>query len=119
MALEKGQALTPNKKNVIIDALNEEIKNLNETSRNQKLDELVKGSLSNTRMGLQSLLTTILDKKGIITPDETTEVVKKLDEAKKQRLEDNYVFGMKAGVFYMLGFLVIGAAIYWYTKKGR
>jgi hypothetical protein len=118
MALEKGQAITPNKKNVIIDALNEEIKNLNETIRNQKLDELVKGSLSSSRMGLQSLLTTVLDKKGIITPDETTDIVNKLDEAKKQRLRDNYVFGMKAGVFYLLGFVAIGAAIYWYTKKG-
>ena len=117
MALEKGQSLTPNKKNVIVDALNEEIKKLNETIGNQKLDELVKGSLSNSRMGLQKLLTTILDKKGIITPDETTDIVKQLDEAKKQRLQDNYVFGMKAGLFYLLGFVAIGAAIYWYTKK--
>jgi hypothetical protein len=115
--LEKGQVITPDKKNVIIDALNSEIKNLNEKLRNKEVDDFMRGGLSSSRQTLQNILNSVLDKKGVFTPDETTEIVNKIDEAKRQRLRQNYVVGMKKSAFYILGFVVIGATIYWYSRK--
>ena len=115
--LEKGQVITPDKKNVIIDALNAEIKNLNEKIKNQQLDDFMRGSVSNSRQTLQKLLNAVLDKKGVFTPDETTEIVNQIEEAKRKRLQENYIMGMKKGAFYLLGLVVIGGVIYWYTQK--
>lgn len=117
MALESGAVITPNKKNVILDALNEELKNLNDKIKNQQLDDLVKGSLSGSRMTLQNLLNSFMERKGVITPDETTAAVKAIEEAKRKRLQENYVLGMKKGVIWLLALIAIGGGIYWYTQK--
>ena len=115
--LTAGQTITPDKKNILVDAINEELKNLNDRIKNQQLDDLMRGSLGNTRMGLQRILNSILEKRGVITPDETTEVLRKIDEAKRQRLSENYVMGMRKGAFYILALVAIGGVIYWYTTK--
>jgi len=117
MEIQGGQIITPNKKSIVLDALNEEINSLNDKINNQQLNKLVAGSLSNSRMTLQNLLNTVLDKKGVITPSETDNIRNQLEAAKKSRLEGNYVSGMRKGVLYLLGFIAIGAAIYWYNKK--
>jgi uncharacterized protein (UPF0305 family) len=117
MALTQGMIVTPDKKNIIIDALNAELFDLNQNIRNQRIDEVVKGTLSNSKQTLQKLLNTVLERKGVITPDETTEVVKAIEESKKNRLRQNYVGDIKKGVLWVLGFAAIGGLLYWYSKK--
>lgn len=117
MAIIQGMAITPNKKNILVDALNEEIKNLNESIKNQRVNEFVAGSLARSKTILQTLLDSVLDKKGVITPAQTNEIVQQIEEAKKNRLQQNYIVGIKKSTFALLGIIIVGAAIYWYTKK--
>jgi len=117
MAVEKGQILTPDKKQKLIDEVTAEIKFLDETTRSSNFGKAVMDSARRNKEVLQGVLNKLFDKKGVITPQETDDVLSSIENSKKQRLEGDYTKGLKRASLYLVGFLAIGAALYFFTKN--
>lgn len=120
MPIEKGQILTPDKKQKLIDEVTAEIKLLDETTRASNFGKAVMDSARRNKEVLQGVLNKLFDKKGVITPQETDDVLSSIENSKKQRLQSDYTKGVKRATLYLVGFLAVGAAIYFFTKnKGK
>lgn len=117
MPVEKGQILTPDKKQKLIDEVTAEIKLLDETTRSSNFGKAILDSARRNKEVLQGVLNKLFDKKGVITPQETDDVLSSIENSKKQRLQSDYNKGLKKATLYLVGFLAVGAAIYFFTKN--
>lgn len=118
MAIEKGMIFTPDKKKMLVDEVQMEINNLNETIQFKKgVGGTALQTLKDNRQKLQDILKVLFDKKGVITPQETDDILTALDTSKRKRLESQYYFGMKKATFYLVVFALLGAGAYYYYKK--
>ena len=118
MPVERGMTFTPDKKKMLLDEVQSEINKVNETIQFKKgVGGAAMQTLKDNRQKLQDILKVLFDKKGVITPKETDDILNTLDESKRTRLESQYYFGMKKATFYLVLFAIIGAAAYYYYKK--
>lgn len=118
MPVEKGMIFTPEKKKMLVDEVQDEINKVNETIQFKKgVGGAAMQTLKDNRQKLQDILKVLFDKKGVITPQETDDILTTLDASKRSRLESQYYFGMKKATFYLVLFAVLGAGAYYYYKK--
>lgn len=118
MGLEKGMIFTPDKKKMLTDEVQSEINRVNETIQFKKgLGGTAMEELKNNRQKLQDILNVLFDKKGVITPQETDDILNLIDVSKRSRLESQYYFGMKKATFYLVLFGAIAVGTYIYLKK--
>jgi hypothetical protein len=110
---ERNSALLPNDKNKLSDLINEQLVALNKALIDNRGNEVATNTIKTLQEGLQSLLKKIFEKKGIITPDETNEVLDKVDSTKKMIMrgqyinnETNYSFLKLLGVIVVSVFVV-------------
>ena len=82
MEVLQGQIFTPNKKTILADEIKIELENLNKAIAKGGIDAGQKQAIDSSKLALQKVLTSILTKKGVVTPDETDDALKKIDEAK-------------------------------------
>jgi hypothetical protein len=117
MTIEKGQIFTPEKKGALIQEVENEIVKLDETLRKKALGASALELVRENRNKLQTLLSLLFEKKGVVTPQETDDILDALGTAKRSRLESQYYMGMKASTIYLIAFLGIGLGVYFYMKK--
>lgn len=118
MSIEKGMIFTPDKKKMLVDEVQAEINRLDETIKFKKgVGASAVQTLKDSRQKLQDILKVLFEKKGVITPQETDDILTTLDDSKRSRLESQYYFGMKKATFYLVLFAVLGAGAYYYYKK--
>lgn len=117
MELIKGSIFTPDKKKYLTDEIEKEIALLDKEVRGGILGSRYINTLKEIRENLKKKLNTLYNKQGVVTPQETDDILDLLGVSKKSRLEKDFYFGMKKSTIYLLGFIAIGVGIYYYTKK--
>lgn len=117
MALKENQALTPEKKQILIDEIQRELFLISSAVKEKKYNEGAYLILQKTKDDLQATLNKVLAKKGIITPSETSKALQQIDDAKRARLEKDFVFGIRKGTFFILSIAIIGVASYFVIKN--
>ena len=117
MAVLEGQILTPEKKFMLADELKKELDSLNKTIAIGGISAGQKQAIEASKAAIQKVLNKILGKKGVVTPDETDDALKKIDEAKRARLQNDFYGSIKSYGTYILIAVAVGFGLYYYTKK--
>jgi hypothetical protein len=117
MEVLQGQIFTPNKKTILADEIKIELENLNKAIAKGGIDAGQKQAIDSSKLALQKVLTSILTKRGVVTPDETDDALKKIDEAKKARLKNDFYGSIKKYGLYIAIAVAAGVGLYYYTKK--
>jgi hypothetical protein len=115
----KGQTLTPEKKDSLVGIIKSELDNVKLSIDQGKYGDAAIGVLKNNQTKLQKLINDLLAKKGVITPDETNSTFDVLAQSKKDRLQEDYVMGLKRGTFYLVAFGIAAVATYLIVKKSK
>ena len=113
----KGQVITPEKKAVLIDQIKAEINNVSSQIKEGKYGDAVVKVLDQNQKSLQKLLNNLLMKKGVVTPSETDDALNLINTAKKNRLQEDYVMGIKKSTIVLFSLIALGGAFYWYKYK--
>ena len=117
MPISEGQILTPDKKFMLADEIKNELDSLNQAIATGGINAGQKQAAEASKAALQKLLNNILTKKGVITPDETDDALKKIDEAKRARLQNDFYGSIKSYGTYILIAIAVGVGLYYYTKN--
>jgi hypothetical protein len=117
MDIKENQALTPNKQQYLIDQINGELDTASESIQSGDFSAITIGGINKAKNELQLLLNKFLEKKGVITPSETSDAIQKINALKKARLQEDYILGIKKATWFLVGISVIGISAYLYYKK--
>lgn len=117
MAVLEGQILTPDKKFLLADELKKELDSLNKAISLGGITAGQKQAAQASKQAIQKLLNNILSKKGVVTPDETDEALKQIDEAKRARLQSDFYSSVKKYGVYIAIAIAAGIGLYYYTKN--
>lgn len=117
MPIERGQIFTPEKKGALIQEVENEIVKLDDALRRKSLGASALKLVKENRDKLQTLLTLLFEKKGVVTPQETDDVLEAIGNAKRSRLETQFYMGMKSSTVYFIAVIGIGIGLYYYMKK--
>lgn len=113
LTIERGRIFTPDKKKLLIDELQREIGLLDNAIKSRGAEK----KLGDIRAELQTNLNLLFDKKGVVTPQETDNILDLVSSSKRARLQTDFYMGMRKSTFYLLAFLAIGVGVYIYNKK--
>lgn len=117
MPILEGQILTPDKKFMLADELKKELDSLNKTIALGGITSGQKQAVEASKAALQKILNNILGKKGVVTPDETDDALKQLDNAKRARLQNDFYSSIRKYGAYILIAVAAGVGLYYYTKN--
>jgi hypothetical protein len=115
--IKENTALTPDKKQVLINEIQNEISQVSDAIKNKQYGGAGLTIIQEKQMELQNLLNKFLEKKGIITPSETTNTLNAINESKKARLEKEFTKSISNTTIIGIGILILGVATYIYLKK--
>lgn len=115
--IEKGMFFTPDKKKMLTDEVQAELNKIKEAIRLKGMGGDSIEKLQSVSKKLQDILNLLNNKKGVITPQETDDILSAIDESKRSRLESEFYFGLKKSTFYLVIFAAIGVGAYIYFKK--
>jgi len=119
MTIKENQALTPEKKGFLVDQVQQEILLIADSIKQRKYGSAAFLVLQNVQQSLQDTLNKLLEKKGIITPSETSKALEQINKSKKARLEEEYVMGIRKSTFYLLSFGIIAVATFLIIKNKK
>lgn len=117
MAIIQGTIFTPNKKKTLIDEIQQELSSLDVAIRDVSTKKSLSLKLTAIRGTLQQSLNVLYDKKGVVTPQETDNILELINNSKRSRLESDYYMGMSKTTFYLVAFVAIAFGVYFYTKN--
>jgi hypothetical protein len=117
MEIKGNEALTPNKKQFLIEQINGELNNANESIQEGDFSAVSLSIINKAKSDLQSVLNKFLEKKGVITPSETADAIEKINALKRARLEQDYVLGIKRGTWFIIAVVGLSVGMYFYYKK--
>lgn len=117
MEIKGNEALTPNKKQYLIDQINGELDSASQSLQDGDFNAITIGAINKAKIELQSVLNKFLEKKGVITPSETTDAIEKMNALKRARLQEDYILGIKKATWFLIVIGVIGVGAYLYYKK--
>lgn len=119
MPIKENQALTPEKKSMLIEEVQQEIKFINDAIKQKQYNQAAYVILQQNKENLQNTLDKLFAKKGIVTPSETSKALDEIDKSKRARLEKDYMFGLRKGTFFILTLAIIGIASYMIIKREK
>jgi len=117
MDISPNQALTPNKKQALLDEIQNELVLSTQLATDPSQGVVPLSLLDKAKKDLQDLLNKFLEKKGIITPSETSDAIDKINASKRARLQQDYILGIKKGTLVLVGVFVLAIGGYIYYKK--
>lgn len=117
MEIKGNEALTPNKTKYLVDQIQGELINTQDALANQNFNTVSISLIDSARNELQNVLNKFLEKKGVITPSETSDAIQKMNALKKARLEKDYVLGLKKGTWFIIAIVGLSIGAYFYYKK--
>lgn len=117
--ITKGQALTPEKKSIIIQQILNEISAINRAIKDKSVDEEVLRRIKENRDRLQELLNKLLKKVGVITPSETDEILGKIEDSKKARLQKSYRKSLTTGTIVLVTFIALAGVLVYLSKRNK
>lgn len=117
MAIERGQYFTPDKRALLINEVKSEISQVDGQLKSNSIAGIVSEDTQTTRIKLQQILNGLFDKKGVVTPKETDNILDILDNSKRNRLQKDFYKGIKKSTIVLLTFGAIAVGVYFYMKK--
>lgn len=112
MTVEKGQILTPEKKYLLIDEIRQELSKHTGALVIKGND----GKSKDIQAELKLLLEKLINKKGVVTPNETDEILDKINEAKRIRLGSDYSSSLKRAGLIVGVFFIVAIGGYYFSK---
>jgi len=113
----KGQVVTPEKKAALMEQIKAEINNVSSQIKEGKYGDAAIKVLDQNQKSLQKLLNNLLLKKGVVTPSETDNALNLINTSKKNRLQDDYIVGIKKSTIILFSLIALGGAFYWFKYK--
>ena len=117
MEIKGDKALTPNKTQYLVEQIKGELDNTQSAIQNSDLSVASLSLIDTAKNELQNVLNKFLEKKGVITPSETSDAIQKMNALKKARLEQDYILGLKKGTWFMIAIVGLSIGAYFYYKK--
>lgn len=114
--IQPGSIFTPDKKNMLLTEVQDELNKLNAALRKNYAEGFLE-RLKDVQGKLTGILKELTDMKGVVTPQKTDEVLDSVSLAKKTRLEADYVWGVKRSTVVIL--LLAGLAIGYYIHMKK
>jgi vacuolar-type H+-ATPase subunit E/Vma4 len=115
--IKKGQILTPEKKDILVNQIQSELSEVADAISSGQYGQAAMDLLRKNTSKLQDVLNNLLSKKGVVTPNETDSTLDILNTSKKERLQGDYVGGIKMGTIYLVGGLLAIVGVYFLVKK--
>jgi len=115
----ENRALTPEKKSLLVDEINIELKNINDSLYKGGTNEAKKTAIQSSKDVLQGVLNDLFNRRGVITPEETNKALSAIKEAKKARLQSDFYSSIKTSTIVLVGFIGVAIGIYFYTKNKK
>lgn len=115
--IKKGQILTPDKKDTLVNQVQAELNEVSDALNSGQYGQAATELLKKNTDRLQGVLNNLLSKKGVVTPSETDATLDILNTSKKQRLEGEFVGGIKMGTLYLVGGILAIVGVYFLVKK--
>lgn len=119
MPIEQNTALTPDKKQQLIDTVKAELMSISGDLKNKQFGTAGLSLLLQSQQGLQDSLNNLLQKKGVVTPSETNDVLDQLNNAKKARLEKQVQFSKTSVIFMVSIVIAVGITAHYILKKRK
>lgn len=119
MPIQPDTALTPEKKGLLLDEIRSELDLLNKSLKEKRYGDAAYLVLKNAKDSLQKTLDTLLAKKGVITPAQSNDALDKINEAKKSRLQQDYMMGIKRSTLIGIGLVIVAVGYYFYKKSAK
>jgi hypothetical protein len=117
MPVEKDKAITPDKKQDLIDQVQKQIDDLNKAITQGGLGSGVLEAVKMNRDRLQKILNKLFEKRGVITPKETNSTIQAIENAKSAQLQTDFKKNMKRiGVFLGIA-IALGVGYHFYMKS--
>jgi hypothetical protein len=113
----EGKTLTPEKKSILVDEINVELKNINDSLRKGGTTEAKKTAIQSSKDVLQGVLNDLFSRRGVITPEETNKAITAIKDSKKSRLQSDFYSGIKKSTIVLVGFIAVVVGVYYYTKN--
>ena len=117
MAIVEGQILTPEKKSLLVDEINQELNSANQALKKGTTKIANTTLIETSKKALQSILNDLFSKKGVITPDETNKALEAINQSKKARLQSDFYGSIKKSTIIVIGAIAVIVGIYFYTKN--
>ena len=117
MPIELNQILTPDKKSLLVDEINQELNSINQAIKVGGANAGNYTAMQSSKTLLQNILNDLFSKKGVITPDETNKALDTINESKKSRLQSDFYGSITKSTIYLVAFVGVAIGIYFYTKK--
>lgn len=115
--LMDGQTVLPNDKNKLIEALKQELILLRQKKREGKMDEKLIEVANRQESVLQDMITKFFEKRGVITPEESTQAFLEIDNSKRVRLQRGFTASKRK--LLVGASVVVLIAVGWYIWKKR
>lgn len=116
MELLQGSIFTPDKKRYLTEEIEKELSILDKEISNSS-DESYKAEIKLIKDELSAKLSKLYNKIGVVTPQETDDILALLAKSKKSRLRKGFLLGINRSTLYLVGFLALGVGVYLYYKK--
>jgi hypothetical protein len=113
-----GSIFTPDKKNLLLTEVQDELSKLNAAVRRNHPEDFL-SKLRDMQKKLTDILKELTDMKGVVTPQKTDDVLDSVSQSKKTRLEADYVLGMKRSTVIVLLLAGMAIGLYIHMKKGK
>lgn len=115
----ENRALTPEKKLLLVDEINMELKNINDSLYKGGTSEAKKTAIQSSKDVLQVVLNDLFSRKGVITPEETNKAINAIKESKKSRLQSDFYSSIKKSTIFLVAFVGVAVGIYFYNKNKK
>jgi anion-transporting ArsA/GET3 family ATPase len=116
MPITKGATYTPDKKGLLLKEVKDEIVNVEYAMKNQGILNEYAINLQSIRKNLIDIYKDLVDKKGVVTPEETDRILESIDTSKKTRLNDLKDYKIKLNLTTILVVTALAYLIYNMTK---
>jgi hypothetical protein len=115
--IQKGQILTPEKKDILVNQIQSELSEVSDAISSGQYGQAAMDLLKKNTDKLQGVLNDLLSKKGVVTPTETNNTLDILNTSKKERLQGDFMGGIKMGTIYLVGGILAIVGVYFLVKK--
>jgi hypothetical protein len=116
MPITKGATYTPDKKDLLLKEVKDEILNVEYAMKNQTILNEYAVNLQSIRKNLIDIYKDLVEKKGVVTPEETDKILESIDISKKARLNDSKDYKIKMNLTSILVVSALAYLIYNMTK---
>jgi len=114
--IERGKIFTPEKKEMLVQEVRDELSKVESMlKKNDYVSEIIL-DLQKIRNELVKILKTLIDKRGVVTPQETDSILDSINVSKKTRLKNDTEYKFKLNFASVLFISLLGYGIYHLTK---